>query len=89
MAPLYDFDPHEKAVAPAAESVTRLLLERVRLVPQKWRSSVSVSSMGKPSASCRNDLVRARDAGPIPSDTMKTRLRFAGRDGLFDTCSLC
>src|SRR3569833_3710882 len=89
MAPLYVFWQHEKAVAPAAEYVTSELLDRARLVPQKWRSSTSVSSMGISSTSCRNERVREREAGPMPSDTMKIRLRFPSGRGEWDVWLLC
>ncbi len=68
--------PHEKAVAPAAESVTRELVDRVREVPQKWRSRVSTSSMGRDWVNWRKERVRESEAGPMPSETMKMRLRF-------------
>ena len=67
--------PHEKAVAPAAESVTSELVERVREVPQKWRSRVRTSSMGREEVNWRKERVREREAGPMPSETMKMRLR--------------
>jgi hypothetical protein len=70
--------PHEKAVAPAAESVTHESVDRVRDVPQKCRSSVSVSSMGSPEVNCRKERVSEREAGPMPSETMKMRLRLPG-----------
>jgi len=63
-------------VAPAAESVTHEFVERVRDVPQKWRSSVRVSSMGSEEVYCRKERVSEREAGPMPSETMKMRLRF-------------
>jgi hypothetical protein len=68
--------PHEKAVAPAAESVTREFVERVREVPQKWRSRVRMSSMGREEVNWRKERVRESEAGPMPSETMKMRLRF-------------
>ena len=42
MAPLYDLRPQEKAVAPAAESVIREEVERVREVPIRWASRTRV-----------------------------------------------
>lgn len=66
--------------------MTSLLLDRVRLVPQKCLSSVSVSSYSRPSTSCLKDLVMDRDAGPIPSDTMKIRFRLPGG---FENCPVC
>ena len=39
--------PQEKAVAPAAESVTRLLLDRVREEPTRCLSSVRMPFSGR------------------------------------------
>lgn len=62
-------------MAPAAESVTRLEVERVLDVPQKCLSKVKTSSRGSPSTCCRKERVRESEAGPMPSETMNTRLR--------------
>ncbi len=62
-APLYDFFPHARAVAPAAESVTSLLEEYVRLVPTNILSSGSIGCW-------LANRVNVCDAGPKPSATI-------------------
>lgn len=63
-------------MAPAAESVTSEFDDRVREVPQKCLSSVKTSSIGRLETCCRNERVKEREAGPMPSETIKTRFRF-------------
>lgn len=62
-------------MAPAALSVTREFEERVREEPQKCLSRVRTSSSGRPSTCWRKLRVRESEAGPMPSETMKMRLR--------------
>ena len=63
-------------MAPAAESVTKLLVLLVLELPIKCSSSTSMSSIGNPLVNCRKLRVSDSDVGPMPSDTMNIMFRF-------------
>lgn len=57
-------------MAPAAESVTKLLDDLVLEDPIRYWSSVKMSLMASLSLNCLNDLAADKLAGPIPSVTI-------------------
>jgi len=67
MAPLYDLRPHEKAVAPAAESVTGESEDRVRDEPTRMVSRGSWKPMGSLSMIWTYWRAIVWLAGPNPS----------------------